>query len=90
MISLTDSMYPVNDVMKMALYLSGIPPLPFPKTPSASVIMTKMSLKRHSTKHLTITLQKCQGHQNVESQRNCHSWEEPKETWWRNVMWYAG
>lgn len=27
---------------------------------------------------------------NKESLKNCHSQEEPKETWRLNVMWYPG
>jgi len=49
----------------------------------------QIPVEGHSTKYLTSTPQNCQGLQNKESLRNCHSLVEPKETR-MNVIWYPG
>lgn len=38
--------------------------------------------------YLTSAPKKCQGHQNKQSQRNCHSPEETQYTLQINVTWY--
>lgn len=61
MIGPADIMHPINDVMKMGHYLSGLPR----KANNPSAILMKTLIERHSMT-LISTLQKCQGHQKQE------------------------
>lgn len=47
------------------------------------------ALRRASYKWLDSS-QNCQGHQNQESSKKCHSQEEPKEAGGLNIMWCCG
>ena len=72
------------------LYLGGengpIPLLVFfpnPITPPWSwENIRQISAEGHFTKYLTSIPHNLQGHQNKESLRNCHNWEEAYETQW--------
>lgn len=67
-----------------------------PKLIGISRFITRKNIKQspaegHATKYLANTLQdakviKKQQQKNNKSLRNCYSQEEPKETWWLNVM----
>lgn len=46
----------------------------------------QIPVARHSTKYLSSPHRNAWGHQNRKCPRNCHSHQEPKETWPLNVM----
>lgn len=70
----------------MALCLCGLPP----QTQADHDKNIRQIQLRHSLKYLTSTPHSCQGHQNKERLRNCHSYKVPKETEGLNVMGSPG
>ena len=72
------------DVMQIAPYLWALPP-PKPITPLQSwgKKINQLPTEVHATKYPSSIAQNSQGHRkNKGSLRNCHSQEEPRETWW--------
>ena len=85
--SYVPSIYAWYDVLKMALYLCGLPP-------NTSLIIREISDKfplRDILQNTWLVLFKIlKATKSKESLRNCHIQEKPKETWWLNVMWSPG
>ena len=79
-------MYSPSDTSKMAIYLSGFPPLNW-KSQSTHEKNRQIPAKKHFKKYLAKVLCKTLKVKKIlkiikhmESLRNCHSPEEPKET----------
>lgn len=84
-----DSIYTWCDVIHMALILGGLPPNnPLPQSYHEKNI--PQIPVGHTTKYLTVLLIIVKIIKTRESLRHCHSQEEPKETWWLNIMWCLG